>query len=1102
MADVIETIGVLGTHATPAAWFAAHNAKDMVALGNRYIGELIDPVYEVDAGTLAALNTGTRSSTRYRWLRAREQNQINRITANATPATAGQFTLSVYLPGVALATTSALNSNVTAANVQTALEALVGVGNVTCAATTGANLGVANAVVSITWQGVWANAIVALTGSFASLTPNPHVLSTFQQGMGTYKPERDTGPRIYVRWTGSGDQAGIRIDTAENFFRMSGFALICEDPQEVSGGNKYAVQVQGDDFLASRMFVRISEGGQRASLSAPIFYCYYVQGTSTGAALANNAVFLNCIAYGSRFYKGAHFGFYYDANASNGGCYNCAAYSIRHQTTGTNAGFAAFTGSTVKPRLVNSTMGDCLIGAVGLWESIALDPANVADPLAVDEPYQCADTGYTLPIDLFTPHASANLNGVDARVMHQRPEVQDMRPPPGSVLFRNGRNMSNIWTAYGGGIAPEDFDGNPRPSGSGTYLGTGWTIGPYHSPGSVLVNTAPIVEVKSIGSAGGRDYATVQAFLDATSQLSLVYWNRTYIGELYPDSDFSITAGQRVIARRTIGDGRHYRSLRPAAGLGWDPISGIGVKITGTGGSTTGENNLVEIHEDRFKLQGPMLVEQTVSGAADRRALKVQGNYVDVDAVFGKLVAGTGTSNIIFLLRGSRGKVTNCIAKGSNSAGVGANTGFNLQNCEFTRVLCCDAWGVKGNGSGYGFREGTNTDRVEVSTCRGLNNTVDFSHVTATNAPKVQGYNISSDATADGIGSQRSVVVTSVVKSPSADDFRHVASSTAIKRGRNLSVRFSADYTGAQRYAPFDIGAYEGLPPGPLFRAPVYVANNTARADGKLFHQTLWEIWRKDGVVITLSDQPEPVLYRGRVYDVGGGFVASNRRAEPGKRSVGVRMAFNSSKINAPDLAAQRYRGARLREILLGQHAWTQPLEENVYLFGEIEYDADFGETELSSLSSLLERNAGRLINVPCGLRLGDEECTVDLTPNTLDDVRVASVIDPRRKFNANTADVSVSYVNDYFGKGKLVVLTGLNVGMIAQVKSYVASTRTFELEEALPYDLAVNDTFIVEPGCRLRYILDCIGKHANGINYGGEPFLPGTDRALSTPQR
>jgi hypothetical protein len=106
-------------------------------------------------------------------------SEVNTITSNATPATAGTFTLTVNGQ-----TTAGIAFNATAAIVQAALEALSNVapGDVVAVATSGANLGVASAVVTLNWGGAYAGQNVTITANMAGLTGNPHVFATSTQG--------------------------------------------------------------------------------------------------------------------------------------------------------------------------------------------------------------------------------------------------------------------------------------------------------------------------------------------------------------------------------------------------------------------------------------------------------------------------------------------------------------------------------------------------------------------------------------------------------------------------------------------------------------------------------------------------------------------------------------------------------------------------------------------------------------------------------------------------------------------------------------------------------------------------------------------------------
>jgi len=106
--------------------------------------------------------------------------EVNTLSAHATaPATAGTFTVTINGQ-----TTAGIAFDATAATVQTALEALSNVapGDVTAVATAGANLGVAAAVVTLTWGGALASQDITISINTSGLTGNPHTLATTTAG--------------------------------------------------------------------------------------------------------------------------------------------------------------------------------------------------------------------------------------------------------------------------------------------------------------------------------------------------------------------------------------------------------------------------------------------------------------------------------------------------------------------------------------------------------------------------------------------------------------------------------------------------------------------------------------------------------------------------------------------------------------------------------------------------------------------------------------------------------------------------------------------------------------------------------------------------------
>lgn len=132
------------------------------------------------------------------------ESGIYTITSNATPATAGTFTLTVLGE-----TTAAIAFDATAAAVQAAIEDLgqVDIGDVVAVQTTGTDLGDASAVVTITFGGNLAGVDVNMTADFSGLTGNPHVLAETTAGGGA-----DTAKIDAFLWSPTGDQATDATD--------------------------------------------------------------------------------------------------------------------------------------------------------------------------------------------------------------------------------------------------------------------------------------------------------------------------------------------------------------------------------------------------------------------------------------------------------------------------------------------------------------------------------------------------------------------------------------------------------------------------------------------------------------------------------------------------------------------------------------------------------------------------------------------------------------------------------------------------------------------------------------------------------------------------
>lgn len=92
--------------------------------------------------------------------------------------------------------------------------------------------------------------------------------------------------------------------------------------------------------------------------------------------------------------------------------------------------------------------------------------------------------------------------------------------------------------------------------------------------------------------------------------------------------------------------------------------------------------------------------------------------------------------------------------------------------------------------------------------------------------------------------------------------------------------------------------------------------------------------------------------------------------------------------------------------------------------------------------------------------------------------------------------DSTRSEANGYFSFGKVTFVSGDNAGLSMEVKEFRA--KRFALALPMPYAISPGDTYTAVMGCDKRFFT-CASVFANGINFQGEPHVPGMDKALET---
>jgi hypothetical protein len=99
--------------------------------------------------------------------------------------------------------------------------------------------------------------------------------------------------------------------------------------------------------------------------------------------------------------------------------------------------------------------------------------------------------------------------------------------------------------------------------------------------------------------------------------------------------------------------------------------------------------------------------------------------------------------------------------------------------------------------------------------------------------------------------------------------------------------------------------------------------------------------------------------------------------------------------------------------------------------------------------------------------------------------------------FGAYVSGGSVTPQGDagFFDYGKITMTSGASAGLSMEIKAYSPGLITLQVQ--LPRGVQPGDTYSIQVGCGKRFAEDCVARFNNGLNFRGEPHLPGMDQVL-----
>ena len=254
-----------------------------------------------------------------------------------------------------------------------------------------------------------------------------------------------------------------------------------------------------------------------------------------------------------------------------------------------------------------------------------------------------------------------------------------------------------------------------------------------------------------------------------------------------------------------------------------------------------------------------------------------------------------------------------------------------------------------------------------------------------------------------------------------------------------------------------------------------------------------WKLTLKDGTVLGFTNHDEDIVLAGTLYEAAAGFVptaveTSNNMAVD---NLEVEGCLGSDRISEKDIAGGRFDFAKVEIFLCN---WVKT-KDPVFMIrkgtiGQVKHGRYGFQAEVRGLLEAYQQSAGTVYQKSCRARLGDSRCKVNL-----DGLATAGQV---TQLNADgTLGINLINAAGYFDYGVLTFTTGDNTGGQYEVKTFVDGVITLFLPTA--HSIAVGDTFTVLPGCDGNFST-CRTKFGNGLNFRGEPHVPGNDFQSAYP--
>lgn len=261
------------------------------------------------------------------------------------------------------------------------------------------------------------------------------------------------------------------------------------------------------------------------------------------------------------------------------------------------------------------------------------------------------------------------------------------------------------------------------------------------------------------------------------------------------------------------------------------------------------------------------------------------------------------------------------------------------------------------------------------------------------------------------------------------------------------------------------------------------------------------KIVRRDSTVFAFTEHDQVLTIDGIDYLPVDGISVTAVRSDT---SMAVdNLEIDGALTEAAGIVAGDVRAGRFDQAMatLMEVVWSDLTIDPAILkrgpLGEVTLSPPSGfKAELRGLAQFLQNNFIETYSPDCRADLGDLRCTFDVATVT-ETGAVTSATDDLRSF---IATITGSRTGTFFDRGLLTWTGGNNDGGAIEVLTVdLDGDGTVILWLPMAAMIQIGDTFSVVAGCG-KTLAICKAKFDNVLNFRGEPYIPGIDKVVQTP--